>query len=60
MSLQRVVETWHENAYCRMMNNLEKQDARDDWIESRAEELIRNFANDNDWQIRVIKNKIRK
>ena len=51
MSLQRVVETWHENAYCRMMNNLEKQDARDDWIESRAEELIRNFANDNDWQI---------
>lgn len=51
MSLQRVVETWHENAYCRMMNNLEKQDARDDWIESRTEELIRNFANDNDWQI---------
>ena len=51
MSLQRVVENWHENAYCRMMNNFEKQDARDDWIESRAEELIRNFANDNDWQI---------
>ena len=51
MSLQRAVENWHENAYCRMMNNFEKQDARDDWIESRAEELIRNFANDNDWQI---------
>ena len=27
------------------------QDAKVKWIESRAEELIRNFANDNDWQI---------
>lgn len=27
------------------------QDAKAEWIESRAEELIRNFTNDNDWQI---------
>lgn len=34
-----------------MMNDAEMQDARDSWIEDRAEELIRNFGNDNDWQI---------
>lgn len=27
------------------------QDAKEEWIEARAEELIKNFANDNDWQI---------
>ena len=34
-----------------MMDDAEMQDARDSWIEDRAEELIRNFGNDNDWQI---------
>ena len=34
-----------------MLNNIEMQDAKDEWIESRAEELIKNFGNDNDWQI---------
>ncbi|WP_141675223.1 hypothetical protein [Gilliamella sp. Nev3-1] len=34
-----------------MMNNTEMQDAKDEWIETRAEELIKNFDNDNDWQI---------
>ncbi|OCG58990.1 hypothetical protein A9G40_08090 [Gilliamella sp. Nev3-1] len=33
------------------MNNTEMQDAKDEWIETRAEELIKNFDNDNDWQI---------
>ena len=27
------------------------QDAKEEWIEKRAEELIKNFSNDNDWQI---------
>jgi hypothetical protein len=49
--LHRAVENAYENAYCKMMNNTEMQDARDDWIEARAEELIKNFGNDNDWQI---------
>lgn len=34
-----------------MLNNIEMQDAKEEWIESRAEELINNFGNDNDWQI---------
>ena len=51
MSLQRAVENNYERAYCKMMNDAEMQDARDSWIEDRAEELIRNFGNDNDWQI---------
>ena len=34
-----------------MLNNIEMQDAKEEWIESRAEELIKNFGNDNDWQI---------
>ncbi|MCX8674912.1 hypothetical protein J3U16_06365 [Gilliamella sp. B3023] len=34
-----------------MMNNIEAQDAKEEWIENRAEELIKNFGNDNDWQI---------
>lgn len=51
MSLQRAVENWHEHAYCKMMDDAEMQDAKEEWIESRAEELIRNFGNDNDWQI---------
>lgn len=51
MSLQRAIENWHEHAYCKMMDDAEMQDAKEEWIESRAEELIRNFGNDNDWQI---------
>ncbi|OCG59014.1 hypothetical protein [Gilliamella sp. Fer4-1] len=51
MQLHRAVENGYENAYCNMMNNIEMQDAKDEWIETRAEELIKNFDNDNDWQI---------
>ena len=51
MSLQKAVENWRENAYCKMLDDTEMQDAKAEWIESRAEELIKNFANDNDWQI---------
>ena len=51
MQLQRAVENWHEHAYCKMMDDAEMQDAKEEWIESRAEELIKNFANDNDWQV---------
>ena len=51
MSLQRAVENWHEHAYCKMMDDAEMQEVKEEWIENRAEELIRNFANDNDWQI---------
>lgn len=51
MSLQRAVENNYERAYCNMMNDTEMQDAKEEWIESRAEELIQNFGNDNDWQI---------
>lgn len=51
MSLQRAVENWHERAYCKMMDDAEMQDAKEKEIEKRAEELIQNFGNDNDWQI---------
>nr|WP_143426064.1 hypothetical protein [Gilliamella apicola] len=51
MMLHRAVENSYENAYCNMINNTEMQDAKDEWIETRAEELIKNFDNDNDWQI---------
>ena len=51
MSLQEAVENWHENAYCKMLDDTEMQDAKEEWIENRAEELIKNFDNDNDWQI---------
>jgi len=51
MSLQKAVENWRENAYCKMSDDTEMQDAKAEWIESRAEELIRNFSNDNNWQI---------
>ena len=50
-TLDQHVENNHERAYCNMMDDSEMQDAKVKWIESRAEELIRNFANDNDWQI---------
>ena len=51
MQLQRAVENNYERSYCKMMSDIEMQDAKDDWIEARAEELIKNFGNDNDWQI---------
>ncbi|OCG47478.1 hypothetical protein A9G35_03815 [Gilliamella sp. Choc5-1] len=51
MQLHRAVENGYEKAYCKMMNDVEMQDAKDDWIEARAEELLGNFSNDNDWQI---------
>ncbi|WP_334324358.1 hypothetical protein [Gilliamella apicola] len=50
-TLDQHVENYYERAYCNMMDDSEMQDAKVKWIESRAEELIRNFANDNDWQI---------
>jgi hypothetical protein len=49
--LHRAVENGYENAYCNMMKHSEMQDDKDDWIEARAEELLKNFGNDNDWQI---------
>ncbi|MFQ1007654.1 hypothetical protein ACFX2S_05655 [Gilliamella apicola] len=51
MPLQKAVENHYENEYCNMINDAEMQDAKEEWIESRAEELIRNFGNSNDWQI---------
>lgn len=51
MPLQKAVENHYERAYCKMLDDTEMQDAKAEWIESRAEELIRNFSNDNDWQI---------
>lgn len=51
MPLQKAVENHYENEYCKMMDDAEMQDAKEEWIESRAEELIRNFGNSNDWQI---------
>lgn len=51
MQLHRAVENNHERAYCNMMDDAEMRDAKEEWIESRAEELIKNFGNDNDWQI---------
>ncbi|MCX8594017.1 hypothetical protein [Gilliamella sp. B3367] len=51
MQLHKLVENGYERAYCNMLNNIEMQNAKDEWIESRAEELIKNFGNDNDWQI---------
>lgn len=50
-TLYQHVENNHERAYCKMIDDSEMQDAKAEWIESRAEELIRNFTNDNDWQI---------
>ncbi|OCG35703.1 MULTISPECIES: hypothetical protein [unclassified Gilliamella] len=51
MQLHRAVENGYERAYCKMISDVEMQDAKDDWIEARAEELLKNFGNDNDWQI---------
>lgn len=51
MQLHKLVENGYERAYCNMLNNIEMQNAKDEWIESRAEELIKNFSNENDWQI---------
>ena len=51
MQLHKVVENSYGRAYCKMMDDAEMQDAKEEWIEARAEELIKNFANDNDWQI---------
>lgn len=51
MQLHRAVENGYEKAYCKMMSGTEMQDAKDDGIETRAKELLKNFDNDNDWQI---------
>ena len=50
-TLDQHVANNYERAYCNMINDAEMQDAKKEWIESRAEELIRNFGNSNDWQI---------
>ncbi|WP_294833303.1 hypothetical protein [uncultured Gilliamella sp.] len=50
-NLFRCIENSHEQAYCKMMNTIEAQDAKEEWIEKRAEELIKNFGNENDWEI---------
>ena len=51
MQLHKLVKNGYESAYCNMLDNIEMQDAKEEWIESRAEELIKNFSNENDWQI---------
>ncbi|MCX8602625.1 MULTISPECIES: hypothetical protein [unclassified Gilliamella] len=51
MQLHKLVENGYESAYCNMLNNIEMQDAKEEWIEKKAEELIKNFGNENDWQI---------
>ncbi|MCX8600776.1 MULTISPECIES: hypothetical protein [unclassified Gilliamella] len=51
MQLHKLVENGYERAYCNMLNNIEMQGAKEEWIEKRAEELIKNFGNENDWQI---------
>ena len=51
MQLHKLVENSHESAYIKMINDTEMQDAKEEWIESRTEELIKNFGNENDWQI---------
>lgn len=51
MQLHKLVENSHESAYIKMINDTEMKDSKDEWIESRAEELIKNFGNENDWQI---------
>ncbi|MCX8696530.1 hypothetical protein [Gilliamella sp. B2828] len=50
-NLYSCVANSHEQAYCEMMNDIEAQDAKEEWIEKRADEPIKNFGNDNDWQI---------
>ena len=50
-TLDQHVENNYERAYCNMINDAEMQDAKKEWVESRAEELIRNCGNSNDWQI---------
>ncbi len=36
-TLDQHVENNHERAYCNMINDAEMQDAKAEWIESRAE-----------------------
>ena len=47
-NIDDVVAVANEAAYCKMMSDLEYQDAKELWIESRAEELIKNFNDDRD------------
>ena len=49
--LHRLVENAYEANFCKMLDRIEKQDARDEWIDKRASELIKNFSNENDWQL---------
>ncbi|MCX8641706.1 hypothetical protein J3U65_01105 [Gilliamella sp. B3791] len=51
MQLHKLVENGYESAYCNMLNNIEMQDAQEEWIDKRADELMGNFSNENDWQI---------
>lgn len=51
MQLHKLVENGYESAYCNMLKNIKMQDAKEERIESRAEELIKNLGNENDWQI---------
>lgn len=50
-NLYSCVANSHEQAYCEMMNDIEAQDDQDEWIDKRADELMGNFSNENDWQI---------
>ena len=48
MQLHKLVENGYESTYCNMLKNIKMQDAKEEWIESRAEELIKNLGNEND------------
>ncbi|MCX8711691.1 hypothetical protein J3U66_01425 [Gilliamella sp. B2969] len=49
--LQQLVENSYEASYYKMLDKIEQQDAQEEWIDKRADELMGNFSNENDWQI---------
>lgn len=51
MQLHKLVKNNYESAYRKMIKDTEMQDAKEEWIDKRADELIKNFSNENDWQI---------
>ncbi|OCL17811.1 hypothetical protein [Gilliamella sp. wkB171] len=49
MQLNKLVENSYESAYRKMIKDTEMQDAQEEWIDKRADELMGNFNNENDW-----------
>lgn len=54
MQLHKLVENSYESAYCKMINDTEMQDAKEEWIESRVQELIRNSPDECNDEIESI------